>query len=66
MARPKVHQDARVTTAVRLPQHLYDRLRDEADARDTSVNHLLVKAAGFYLDRLPPLEAEDRIVGRAS
>jgi predicted DNA-binding ribbon-helix-helix protein len=61
MGRPKTYTQPRVTTAVRLPEPLYRRLRDEADARDTSVNHLLVKAADYYLDRLPPVDiAEEK------
>jgi predicted HicB family RNase H-like nuclease len=61
MARPKTHTEPRVTTAIRLPEDLHERLRDAAETRDTSVNHLLVKAARFYLDRLPPLDATDEL-----
>jgi predicted HicB family RNase H-like nuclease len=59
MARPKKYLEPRVATAVRLPPELHRRLQDEAASRDTSVNHLLVKAATFYLSHLPPLEARD-------
>lgn len=55
MSRPKVHGD-RITTAVRLPADLHERLKVTAAERDTSVNHLLVRAAMYYLDnRLGPL-----------
>ena len=56
--RPKVHGE-RVTTAVRLPKELHKRASHEAIDRDTSVNHLLVKALTYYLDRLPPIKPED-------
>ena len=54
--RPKEHLEERVTTAVRIPKGLYRKLKQEANQRDSSLNHLLVKAAEYYLDRLPPLE----------
>lgn len=57
--RPKEHYEDRVTTAVRIPRKLHKQLKREAVERDSSVNHLIVKAAQFYLDRLPPLEATD-------
>ena len=61
MGRPKQFHEPRVATAVRLPESLHRRLQAEAVARDTSINHLLAKAAAYYLDRLPPLEiAEDQ------
>jgi predicted HicB family RNase H-like nuclease len=56
VGRPKVHTEARVTTAVRLPKSLYKRARHEALDRDSSVNHLVCKALEYYLDRLPPVE----------
>jgi predicted HicB family RNase H-like nuclease len=56
MARPKVHQGDRITTAVRIPRELHDRLRQAADDRQVSVNLLLVKALEDYLGRLIPLE----------
>lgn len=56
MGRHKVHREKRVATAVRLPESLHERLQREAEARDTSINHLLAKAANYYLDRLPPVE----------
>jgi predicted HicB family RNase H-like nuclease len=57
--RPKEHLEERVTTAVRIPKDLYRRLKHEAIERDSSLNHLLVRAAQHYLDRLPPLEATE-------
>jgi predicted HicB family RNase H-like nuclease len=53
--RPKQYHEERKTTAVRLPVSLHERLVQVAAERETSVNHLLVKAATVYLDRLTPL-----------
>lgn len=67
MGRPKKYFERRVTTAVRLPETLHRRLQDTAYARDTSVNHLIVKAAEHYLSHLPPIVlAEDEKEERAS
>ena len=55
MPRPRKFQDKRITTAVRLPEDLHRRLQETADERDTSINHLMVKAAELYLRHLPPL-----------
>lgn len=56
MGRRKVHQEPRVTTAIRIPESLHRELEETAEDRDTSINHLLVKAARHYLSNLPPLE----------
>jgi len=56
MARPKRTGD-RVATAIRFPKELHERALEVANERDTSINHLVVKALHFYLDRLPTLEA---------
>lgn len=54
--RPKQYAEDRVTTAVRVPLSLHVRLQDEANSRDTSINHLIVRATTYYLDHmLPPL-----------
>lgn len=42
----------RVSTKVRLPKELHDRLKREADGRDTSVTHLIVRATEVYLREL--------------
>jgi hypothetical protein len=57
MARPKRLSENRVTTAVRIPHDLHERLVKTADERGTSVSHLLLLGAERLLDRLPPLEA---------
>lgn len=53
--RPK-RTGERVATAIRLPKELHERAVRVAHERDTSVNHLVVKALALYLDKLPPLE----------
>lgn len=57
--RPKQYLEERVTTAIRVPISLHARLQEEAELRDTSINHLVVRAARYYLDhRLPPLDRD--------
>lgn len=56
MARPKLYEEPRVATAVRLPPELHDRLRSEAMRRQVSANLLVERAISVYLDRLPPFE----------
>lgn len=51
MARPRVHGN-RVSTMVRLPVDLHERLCAAATERDVSVNYLICKAISHYLDRL--------------
>jgi predicted HicB family RNase H-like nuclease len=55
VARPRISDEPRVTTAVRLPESLHDRLRDCALERDVSVNLLVTRAVEAYLDHLPPV-----------
>lgn len=56
MARPKLYEEPRVATAVRLPLDLHERLRAEAMKRQVSANLLVERAISVYLDRLPPFE----------
>ncbi|MCU1426777.1 MAG: hypothetical protein JWL83_777 [Actinomycetia bacterium] len=56
MGRPRVHQEERVTTAVRVPKTLHDRVRAAADERQVGVNLLVVRALEEYLDRLVPVD----------
>jgi hypothetical protein len=51
MARPRIH-GKRVSTALRLPIELHERLATVAAERDTSINHLMVKAADHYLSHV--------------
>lgn len=60
MARPRKFGD-RVTTAVRVPVDLHERLAAVADDRDTSINNLIVKAADYYLEHvIKPMPTEAR------
>ena len=56
MPRPKRAPENRRATAIRFPEDLHEELIRAADERGTSVNHLVVKAAEFYLNNLPSLE----------
>jgi predicted HicB family RNase H-like nuclease len=53
MARPKVYEEQRITTAVRLPKSTHQKLREEARERDVSVNYLIVRALERYFGALP-------------
>ena len=54
MARPKVYDEERVSTAIRLPVTLHGRLQRAAAERDVSVNYLVTRAVRDLLERLPP------------
>lgn len=56
MTRPKLYDEKRRATAVRLPPGLHDRLRAEAAARQVSANLLVEHAIAEYLDRLPSVD----------
>lgn len=77
MGRPRKYQERRVATAIRIPTDLHARLADEAENRDVSVNHLICKAAAYYLDFVldpipggrqpmaPPRVPEPSTIGRS-
>lgn len=52
----KQAKDTRVATAIRVPKDLHTELQKQADARDVSVNFLIVRAINDFLDRLPTPE----------
>jgi hypothetical protein len=56
MSRPKIFDEPRVATAIRLPTSLRDELQAAATARDVSVNYLVTRAIGDYLQRLPKID----------
>lgn len=58
MARPRLYDERRVATAIRLPVTLRDELQTAAAARDVSVNLLVNRAIRDYLERLAPADAE--------
>lgn len=53
MPRPKTYTEARVATAVRIPESVHRRLQQAAIDRDVSTNLLVTRAVTEYLDRLP-------------
>jgi hypothetical protein len=55
MSRPKVYEEPRVATAIRLPTSLYGELHTAATARDVSVNFLVTRAVSTFLAQLPPV-----------
>lgn len=46
----------RMTTAIRFPEAVHERLRLAAEERDFSVNFMVVKAVEDFLDRLIPAD----------
>ena len=56
MARPRLYEEKRVPTAVRIPETLHRRLQAAAEEREISVNLLIVKAIKKHLDQLPPVD----------
>ena len=67
MGRRRKYEPDRVTTAVRIPGELHQKLQEEAEARDISMNYLLVRGAQLVLERLTPLaETEEQLKQEAS
>lgn len=60
MARPRVYDEKRVTTAARLPKTVHAKLKAEAKERDVSVNYLIVRAVERYFGAMPPPERSSR------
>ncbi len=60
MGRPRLSDEPRIATAVRLPESVHRRLHDAANERDVSVNLLVTRAVIEYLDRLP---SADEVLG---
>lgn len=46
----------RLTTGIRFPEDLHERLKTAAEERDLSINYLVVKAVEEFLDNLIPVE----------
>ena len=53
MARPKIYEERRVATAVRLPASVHVELQRLARARDVSVNYLITRAVEELLANDP-------------
>jgi hypothetical protein len=56
MPRPRVYEEPRIATAVRLPESIHRRLHQAAMERDVSANLLVIRAVGSNLDALPSAE----------
>ena len=54
MSRPRVYDEPRVATAIRLPTSLHEELQTVASERDVSVNFLVTRAVSTFLAELPP------------
>jgi hypothetical protein len=54
MSRPKIYDEPRVATAIRLPSSLHGELQSAASERDVSVNFLVTRAVSTFLAQLPP------------
>jgi hypothetical protein len=59
--RPRVYNEQRVATAIRLPVSLRDGLQKAAIARDVSVNFLVTRAVSDLLERLPASPGEETL-----
>lgn len=63
MPRPKVYEEPRVATAVRLPTSLHEELKQVAASRDVSVNFLVIRAVSDFVARVSnsdPLSTSSR------
>jgi hypothetical protein len=60
MSRPKVYEEPRVATAIRLPTSLHGELQSAATERDVSVNFLVTRAVSAYLAQLAPAGGEPK------
>jgi len=56
VGRPRVYEEARVATAVRLPRSLHEKLHEAADERQVAANLLIVKALETFLAQLTPVD----------
>jgi predicted HicB family RNase H-like nuclease len=56
MARPKLYEEKRIPTAVRIPESLHRQLQAVAEEREVSVNLLIVRAIKKHLEELPAVD----------
>jgi len=72
MARPKIYEERRVATAVRLPVSVHAELRRLARSRDVSVNYVITRAVEELLANSPgpdgdsALSVRPRSMGRSA
>jgi hypothetical protein len=60
VGRPRIYDEPRIATAIRLPASLRDELQAAAAERDVSVNFLVTRAVTDYLRLLPPTGSDER------
>jgi hypothetical protein len=53
MPRPRIYEERRVATAVRLPVSVHEELRRLARSRDVSVNYVITRAVEELLANSP-------------
>jgi predicted HicB family RNase H-like nuclease len=63
MARPKIYDEPRVTTAFRLTSKMREELRRAARDQGVSVNRLVVTTLSEYLAKRQPLAGVSREAG---
>jgi hypothetical protein len=56
MARPKLYEEKRIPTAVRIPESLHRQLQAAAEEREISVNLIIVRAIKKHLEQLPSVD----------
>jgi hypothetical protein len=66
MSRPRIYDEPRVATAIRLPTSLHGELQIAATERDVSVNFLVTRAVSAFLAQLPPPDTDLPADGEAS
>ena len=64
MARPKIYEERRVATAVRLPASVHAELQRLARARDVSVNYVVTRAVEELLANSSGLDADTGLSAR--
>lgn len=64
MGRPRIYDEPRVATAIRLPTSLRDELLTAATERDVSVNLLVTRAVSDYLRRIRPPDFDKPMASR--
>ena len=65
MGRPRIYDELRVATAIRLPSSRGAELQTVAMQRDVSVNFLVTRAVDSYLRQLPPVDGVARPAARS-
>lgn len=55
----EVPKGDRVTTAIRFPKDIHERLLEEAERRELAINYMVTRAVTHYLDALPPVAEPD-------